>query len=135
MRDVITKGTSVTYRGNDQRLSKGYTYTVRSFGENSGLILEAYPTATFPLSDFELASKVVSKAIVEEKKTNKYVREIAPNVFVDVYDVIVAFGVICPARAHAVKKLLCTGIRGHKDSVTDIKEAIQALERSLELSN
>ncbi len=52
---------------------------------------------------------------------------------IDVYDVLKAFGVTCPARQHAIKKLLCAGLRGKGDSVQDLKEAVQAVERSVEL--
>lgn len=51
----------------------------------------------------------------------------------DVYDVLKAFGVTCPAVAHAVKKLLCAGQRGHKDRLTDLREAMTALARAAEL--
>lgn len=52
---------------------------------------------------------------------------------VDVYDVLVAFGIECPALAHAVKKCLAAGKRGHKDSATDKREAIASLLASIEL--
>lgn len=64
---------------------------------------------------------------------NKYQREILPGTYIDVYDVLTAFNVTCPARAHAIKKLLATGARGHKDEMTDLKEAIQSLERSTQI--
>lgn len=51
----------------------------------------------------------------------------------DVYDVLDAFGVTCPATAHAIKKLLCAGQRGHKDRATDLAEAQAALSRAAEL--
>lgn len=51
----------------------------------------------------------------------------------DVYDVLAAFNVTCPAVAHAVKKLLCAGQRGHKDRLTDLQEAAVALTRAVEL--
>ena len=38
-----------------------------------------------------------------------------------------------PAIAHAVKKMLMPGHRGHKDRATDIEEAIVALHRAKEL--
>jgi hypothetical protein len=65
---------------------------------------------------------------------NKYLREIKKDVYVDVYDVLTAFNVNCPATAHAVKKLLAAGNRGHKDKTTDLNEAIQSIYRSLELA-
>jgi hypothetical protein len=41
--------------------------------------------------------------------------------------------VTCPATAHAIKKLLMAGERGHKDKVQDLKEAKQSIERAIEL--
>ncbi len=66
---------------------------------------------------------------------NKYHRDIRklPSGKVDVYCVIDAFDVRCPARAHAIKKLLCAGIRGKGDSVQDLKETIDAVLRAIEL--
>jgi len=53
---------------------------------------------------------------------------------VDVYSVLVAFNVTCPATAHAIKKLLCAGIRGKGDKQQDLKEAIIAIERAIEIN-
>ncbi len=52
---------------------------------------------------------------------------------IDVYDVLKAYDVRCPAIQHAVKKLLKPGQRGAKDYAQDISEAMQSLERSKEL--
>lgn len=67
------------------------------------------------------------------RRPSKYHREIKPGVLIDVYDVIAAFGVTNPADAHAIKKLLMAGQRGHKNGETDRREAIQAIERAIEL--
>lgn len=72
---------------------------------------------------------------------NKYHRVIRPSmgesgaapITVDVYDVLTAFAVTCPAIQHAVKKLLCPGMRGAKSARQDIGEAIGSLHRALEL--
>lgn len=69
---------------------------------------------------------------VEQVQPNKYQRTIK-GVTVDVYDVLDAFGVTCQARGHAIKKLLMAGQRGHKDEAQDLREAVQATERSIEL--
>jgi len=66
----------------------------------------------------------------------KYVKEIysvdqCDSVPVDVYSVLVAFGVTCPARAHAIKKLLCAGLRGKGDESQDLGEAYDAIERAM----
>jgi hypothetical protein len=65
-------------------------------------------------------------------QVNKYQRTIRSET-VDVYDVLVAFGVTCPATAHAIKKLLMPGTRGHKDKLQDLNEAKQSIERAIEL--
>ena len=68
-----------------------------------------------------------------ETPRNKYDRQVK-GVTVDVYDVLKAFGVTCPAMQHAAKKVLCAGLRGHKDKLKDIREAIEALERAEQLN-
>ena len=55
------------------------------------------------------------------------------SVVVDVYDVLQAFGVDCPALQHAVKKLLCAGLRGAKSAEQDISEAANSCRRAIEL--
>ena len=52
---------------------------------------------------------------------------------VDVYDVLVAFGVTCPARAHAIKKLLCAGLRDKGPELQDLEEAASAVFRAVDL--
>jgi hypothetical protein len=53
---------------------------------------------------------------------------------VDVYDVLKAFEVTCPARQHVIKKLLCSGIRGTKTAVEDLIEARMSLDRAIEMA-
>ena len=70
--------------------------------------------------------------------THKYLKPIngkleGEQLYVDVYDVLVAFNVTCPAMQHAIKKMLCSGQRGVKDSVRDKREAIDSINRSIEL--
>jgi hypothetical protein len=70
---------------------------------------------------------------------NKYLRRINAvddfNGFVnvDVYAVLEAFQVTCPARQHAVKKLLCSGIRGAKDASQDLEEARLSITRAIQM--
>lgn len=68
------------------------------------------------------------------KLESKYSRRIGKEV-VDVYDVLMAFNVTNPATQHAIKKLLMPGNRGHKDKITDLKEAHQSIARAIELEN
>jgi hypothetical protein len=67
-----------------------------------------------------------------EQQNNKYLRTIK-GVQMDVYDVLKGFNVQCPAMQHAIKKMLCSGLRGHKGTVQDKLEAIQSIQRSIEL--
>ena len=73
------------------------------------------------------------------KKPNKYIRTINAvddfNGFinVDVYSVLEAFSVTCPATQHAVKKLLCAGIRGQKSTTQDLEEARESITRAIQM--
>ena len=75
---------------------------------------------------------------IQKATNNKYERELTDRYSntcrVDVYDVLLAFEVTCPAIQHAIKKLLCTGIRGHKDSSQDLLEAKESITRAIELA-
>lgn len=53
---------------------------------------------------------------------------------VDVYDLLEAFGVTCPAVQHAVKKLLCPGQRGSKSAVKDLEEAAWSAAEAVNLA-
>lgn len=68
---------------------------------------------------------------------SKYDREIigidGTVTTVDVYRVLDAFGVSDPATQHAVKKMLCMGLRGHKDYLTDLNDSIDSLQKAKEL--
>jgi hypothetical protein len=66
------------------------------------------------------------------KVKNKYIRQ-CKGVDIDVYDVLIAFDVKCPAMQHAIKKMLCSGLRGYKDQTQDKLEAIASINRSIEL--
>lgn len=47
-------------------------------------------------------------------------------VIVDVYRVLDAYKVSCPALAHLIKKALCVGLRGHKDTEQDLQDIIDS---------
>lgn len=65
--------------------------------------------------------------------TNKYNRTITnvagESIVIDVYDCLRAFNITDPALQHGLKKLLCMGLRGHKDLTTDLNEAIESLQK------
>lgn len=66
---------------------------------------------------------------------SKYLRHIyqAKDGLIDVYSVLCAFNVTCPARQHAIKKLLCSGLRGKGDVLQDLREAVEAAERAVQI--
>lgn len=68
---------------------------------------------------------------------SKYNREIigldGTVTTVDCYRVLDAFNVTDPATQHAIKKMLCAGLRGHKDYLTDIDDSIESLKKAKEL--
>lgn len=63
---------------------------------------------------------------------NKYQRRV-PSTLIDVYDVLKAFEVHCPAVAHGIKKALCPGTRGTKGKLQDLREARDSLNRAIDL--
>jgi len=72
---------------------------------------------------------------VEGVSSNKYSREIKPEVFVDVYDVLRAFNVTDPCLQHLIKKALACGLRGHKDRNEDLNDIFVSAKRAIEMNN
>ena len=70
------------------------------------------------------------------KSGSKYLRKMTCLIDgqADVYAVLDAFDVTCPARQHAIKKLLCAGLRGKADVTQDLKEALDAVERAVQMN-
>lgn len=62
-------------------------------------------------------------------KYNHYYKDISYLDGIDIYRVLMLYGVTDPCIAHAIKKLLCAGQRGGKDMEQDVQEAIDALVR------
>ncbi len=70
-------------------------------------------------------------ANIETHVGKKYLRTIfspvdGKSIRVDIYAVLEAFNVTCPARQHAIKKLLCAGLRNKGSQMQDLEEAINA---------
>lgn len=75
---------------------------------------------------------------IEQHEGRKYLRAITSPVDgsvidIDVYAVLVAFDVTCPARQQAIKKLLCCGNRRKGDQMDDLIGAEAAVSRAIEL--
>lgn len=69
----------------------------------------------------------------EAKLANKYLHEIKSGIFVDVYDVLMAWNVTNPALQHLIKKALQAGERGHKSREQDLQDIIDSAIRAKEL--
>lgn len=69
----------------------------------------------------------------EKEHRNKYMREIKPGVWVDVYDVLNAWVVKNPALQHLIKKALQPGGRGHKTMEQDMNDIVASALRAREL--
>lgn len=75
---------------------------------------------------------------IKDHTGNKYIRTIVPPAGcepgqTDVYAVLEAFNVRCPAVQHALKKLLCAGLRGKGSTVADLREAGDSIARAVEM--
>ena len=68
-----------------------------------------------------------------EEVKNKYAVDCKGR-SIDVYDVLNAFAVTCPATQHAIKKLLMPGKRGHKSELGDLLEARASVDRAIDLA-
>jgi len=70
---------------------------------------------------------------MSEQNHSHYFKDVSGLKHIDVYRVLLLFGVTDPCLQHATKKLLCAGNRGVKDELKDVQEAITSLTRYLEI--
>ena len=75
----------------------------------------------------------VTNAAPVATNDDKYNRP-CKGITIDVYDVLKAFNVTCPALQHLIKKALAVGQRGHKDASEDLKDILASAKRAIELS-
>ena len=69
----------------------------------------------------------------QHQNHDHYFKDVSNLKHIDVYRVLILFGVTDPCLQHAIKKLLCAGNRGAKDKNQDVQEAISSLLRYLEM--
>jgi hypothetical protein len=88
---------------------------------------------TICMEDTPLPESV--SANVNTRKHSHYFRDVSKLTMIDVYRVCDLFGVDDPSGAtqHAIKKLLLPGKRGAKDAEKDLREAIDTLNRKLQM--
>ena len=75
--------------------------------------------------------------MTDKPKHSHYHKDVRQYDTIDVYAVCKIFDVqdTSGCLQHAIKKLLVTGKRGHKDRQTDIQNAIDTLTRLIELES
>lgn len=118
------------------RMSEGVTHLFRN--KLNGIVkgfdwAEIYRRP--PTEDWELIGHRESVTDAASVATNdrKYNRP-CKGITIDVYDVLKAFNVTCPALQHLIKKALAVGQRGHKDASEDLKDILASAKRAIELS-
>lgn len=77
------------------------------------------------------------KGDIQKPKHSHYHKDVSDYDTIDIYAVCKIFDVqdTSGCLQHAIKKLLVTGKRGHKDRQTDIQNAVDTLNRLLELES
>jgi len=73
------------------------------------------------------------KTMKDDKYNKTVTKGHGYKMILDVYDVLDAFEVTCPALQHLAKKALNAGNRGHKDTLTDLDDIIASALRAKEL--
>ena len=77
----------------------------------------------------------MAEAELPDKKHSHYFKDVSKLDSIDVYQVLLLFEVTDPCIQHAVKKLLCSGSRGVKSAKQDVQEALDTLNRYMEIHN
>lgn len=67
------------------------------------------------------------------REFSHYFRSVEHIDEVDIYRLLLLFGVTDPCLAHAIKKLIAAGGRGTKSFETDVRESVKTLQRRLEI--
>ena len=106
-------------------LSKYYAGRIEVI-EGCGDVVIAYRE---PITD----EQDLNDCIGAPEADNKYLHEIKPGIFIDVYDVLMAWNVTNPALQHLIKKALQAGARGHKSREQDLQDIIDSAIRAKEL--
>ena len=71
-----------------------------------------------------------------EPSGGKYRRQIVgalPDGTMDIETVLLTFGITCPVRHRAIRRLLCAGLRGKGDELQDLREARDAVDRAIQI--
>lgn len=127
-----TKNGLIFYKKHDDR----FDYCLSDEDDWAGTFTNPYDEIGAFVDKFlwqrSLNGKVASAEVARQKHSH-YKKDVSHLKTIDVYRVIDLFEVESNALGHAIKKLLCSGQRGAKDHKQDIQEAIDSLNRHLEM--
>ena len=135
----LTKGTKVIYQNETVTLRRDQ-YTFRNRPVVDVKHLNGDVTMHILLSEVAVPSEIGCGigSTIQPKPCNKYDRTVKDtdgnSVVVDVYSVLDGFNVTCPALQHLIKKALCVGIRGHKDTDQDLQDINASAIRAIQLN-
>lgn len=109
--------------------------------EDNKTLLSMYEASNVALAKLqrEISKLKTNGQPSPEHTGNKYIRQCQDRIhpekwfFVDVYCIIHAFDVKVAGVQHALKKLLCAGLRGKGGEIQDMIEARDALSRAIEM--
>ena len=99
------------------------------------------PTEYTGMDTTKATAKKADKSLIENHQGKKYLRLIhsampgntRKPISIDVYSVIEAYRITCPARQHALKKLLAAGERDKGSQLEDLQGVIDSMHRAVEL--
>lgn len=111
----------------------GETYCLSSYYAGRIGEIEALGDIVVACRELITDEQDLNDCIGAPEADNKYLHEIKPGVFVDVYDVLMAWNVTNPALQHLIKKALQAGDRGHKSREQDLQDIIDSAIRAKEL--
>jgi hypothetical protein len=110
-----------------------HTYETENFKDSEEITLQEL-RAMVVLNRVSLNDKIATAEVArQEEKHSHYKKDVSHLNVIDVYRVLELYGVESHAVGHAIKKLLCCGQRGAKGRKQDIQEAIDSLNRELEM--
>lgn len=120
-------------------------YELSSSGKPKEIIVKA---DKFTINDVEVDEAWIKSRIKERvgvvhpkenvlKKHNHYFKDVSDYKEIDVYALCKIFEIDDPSGCtqHAIKKLLVTGKRGHKDRLRDLQDVVDTVKRLIELES
>ena len=111
----------------------GETYCLSSYYAGRIVEIEALGDIVIACREPITDEQDLNDCIGAPEADNKYLHEIKSGIFVDVYDVLMAWNVTNPALQHLIKKALQAGERGHKSREQDLQDIIDSAIRAKEL--